>query len=71
MRGNGLVGGASDDAIGTRNGRTIPGWAVHKKFSIRKYGERRAFRLAARTRQQGLHNLQSAPFRSPKHVGGR
>ncbi|MFO0702182.1 MAG: hypothetical protein U0236_23490 [Nitrospira sp.] len=40
------------------------GRAVHKKFSIRKYGERRAFRLAVLARRNGLCTLSTAPFRT-------
>ena len=44
------------------------GKPVHRKFSIRKYGERRAFRLAAHARRHGLRRLNRAPFRSKTSV---
>ncbi len=39
------------------------GNAVHRKFSIKVYGERRAFQLAVQARRQGLRQLTRLPFR--------
>ncbi len=47
------------------------GRAVHKKFSIQKYGERRAFRLAAHARRKGLRALKTDQFRPSKPVRRR
>jgi hypothetical protein len=40
-----------------------PGRARQKKFSVRIYGEREAFRLALRARRQGLRALRNEPWR--------
>ena len=42
---------------------TLSGKPVHRKFSIKAYGERRAFQLAVHARRQGLRQLTRAPFR--------
>lgn len=40
-----------------------PGRAKQKKFSVRVYGERGAFRLALKARNQGLRALRNEPWR--------
>lgn len=42
---------------------TLSGKPVHRKFSIKAYGERRAFQLAVQARRQGLRQLTQVPFR--------
>ena len=44
---------------------TLSGKPIHRKFSIKIYGERRAFQLAVHARRQGLRQLTRAPFRPP------
>ncbi|MBS0156563.1 MAG: hypothetical protein JSS38_18420 [Nitrospira sp.] len=42
---------------------TLSGKPVHRKFSIKAYGEHRAFQLAVQARRQGLRQLTRLPFR--------
>ena len=47
---------------------TLSGKPIHRKFSIKIYGERRAFQLAVHARRQGLRQLTRLPFRSKVSV---